>query len=125
MPKSDPSADVLQRGTWRFIGPRRTFIPNAVDHHVVKLDGVRAGKICLRLRRLLENVQARGRGGKILVNDTDLDVVAVGDDVAVQDCTHGWVPYLSWLWPTFRENLWKHPREHRCISPVWSPAPPS
>src|ERR1700733_5452148 len=105
MPKSEPSADVLQRGTRLFIGPRRTFMPDAVNHHVVELDGVRAGKLCFGLRRGLEKVQTHGRGGEILVAGTDLDIVAPSDDVAVQDCTHRWVSYLSWPWPIFRANL--------------------
>jgi hypothetical protein len=92
MPKSEPSADVPQRGTRRLIGPRRAFMSDAVDHHVVELDVVRTGKVCVGLRRLLEKIQTRGGGGEVLVAGTDLDVVALGDDVAVQDCAHGGSP---------------------------------
>src|ERR1700733_2488555 len=92
IPKAEPSADVLQRRTWRLIGPRRAFIPNAVDDHIVELNAVRAGEVCLGLRRLLEKLHPRGRGWEILISGTDLDFLALGDDVAVQCCAHGWVP---------------------------------
>src|SRR5258707_1067115 len=91
MPKTEPSADVLQRRTRRFIGPRCAFMPNAVDDHVVELDAVRTGEVCLGLRRLPEKVQPRGRGWEILVAGANFDFLALGDDVAVQGCAHGWV----------------------------------
>src|SRR5580700_10498340 len=95
MPKSEPAADVLQRGTRRFIGPRRAFMSDAVDHHVVELDVVRTGKVCFGLRGLLEKVQPCGGGWEILVAGTDLDLVALSDDLAVQGCAHGWGPFRS------------------------------
>ena len=45
VPKAEPSADVLQSGTRGFIGPRRAFMSDAVDPHVVELNVVpEAGK---------------------------------------------------------------------------------
>ena len=58
IPKAEPSADVLQSRTRRLIGPRRAFISNAVDDHIVELNAVRTGKVCLGLRRLLEKLQS-------------------------------------------------------------------
>src|SRR6202035_1252747 len=95
MPEAEPSADMLQRLKWRFIRPRRTLMSDAVDHHVVELDAVRTGKVCLGLRRLLEKVQPRGGGWEIFVAGADLDIVALGDDLAVQGCTHDLCPFGS------------------------------
>ena len=54
---------------------------------------VRAGKVCRDLGHLLEKIHTRGGGGEILVVSADLNIVAVGDDLAVQGCTHSSSPF--------------------------------
>ena len=74
---------MLERRTRRFIGPRRTFKPDAVDQpHVVELDAVRAGEVRLSLGHLLEKIQPCGGGWEILVAASVLDIVALGAEMA-------------------------------------------
>src|SRR5439155_15822749 len=51
-------------------------------------DAVRAGAIRLRLRGLLEPFRAHRSAREVLITIALDDVVAVGDDVALQDCLH-------------------------------------
>jgi hypothetical protein len=41
------------------------------------------------IRRLPPKVQPSGGGGEMMIAGTNLDFVGLGDDLAVQDCTHG------------------------------------
>src|SRR5690242_7508704 len=63
-------------------------MPLAADDHVIELNAVRAGAVVSRLGDLFEPVEAHGLGRKVLIALAFDDVLAIGDDFAVNYRLH-------------------------------------
>src|SRR5262245_49599822 len=77
LPEAEAFSHPLHRRSRRLVTPGGAVVARAVDHHVVELDAVRAGAIRLRLRRLLEPLQAHRGAWEIVVAVALDDVVAL------------------------------------------------
>src|SRR5262245_40938921 len=88
LPEAEAFSHPLHRRSRCLVAPGGAVVARAVDHHVVELDAVRAGAIRLRLRRLLEPLQAHRGAREIVVAVALDDVVAIGDHAVVERCLH-------------------------------------
>ena len=85
-PKS--AADLAHLRPGRFVGPRGARVPPAVDDDVVELHAVRTGPVVGGFFGLFEPVHAHRGARKILISLAFDDVVALGNDLAVDNRLH-------------------------------------
>src|SRR5262249_36934381 len=88
LPEAGTPGEPPKLGARMVVAPGGARVTRAGDHHVVALDGVRAGVIGFRLRRLPQPLAANRGAREILVAVPLDDVVALGDHAAVDCCLH-------------------------------------
>src|SRR5215471_20964535 len=94
LPETDAAGGHNLGGLRRLVDPGIARVAHAVDHHVVELDAVRAFQVLCGLRNLLEPLHPYRRRRKIEVAAVFDDVVALGDQLAVQGGFHVGTPGL-------------------------------
>src|SRR5262245_37279710 len=95
LPESDPALGFGLGGSWPFVDPGVARMPYAIDHHVIELDAVWTGAILLGHGRLLEPLHTHRPRREIAVTIVLHNVVALGNDLAVQGGLHGGLAH--WL----------------------------
>ena len=88
LPEAESSADLLHIRARGFVAPCGAFMPLAAGDDVVELNAVGAGAVIVSLFDPFEPVQTDCGARKILISLAFYDVVALGDDLAVDDCFH-------------------------------------
>src|SRR5215831_12655743 len=91
-PEADAALGCCLRGARRLVDPGIAGIAHAVDHHVIELHAMRTGTVLVGDRCLLEPVRAHVFWRKIEITVVLHDVVALGDELALESGFHGRSP---------------------------------
>src|SRR6185437_7624944 len=88
LPEAEALGDLVHLRPRRLVGPGGAGMTLAGDHHVVKLHAMRTFEIMGGPGGLLQPVHAHRLARKVLISLAFDDIIALGNHLPVNNCTH-------------------------------------